>query len=365
MWTLQPTLFDQLPGWAGDDHLAAMQAFARQDLKPADETYKQGQIGIPPESFSSLIKAAMGTAAQQSPRAFFEENFVPYRVEPQGSARGQVTGFYEPEVTARLERNTQFHLPIYARPTDLIALDDGNRPAELDSSYRFGRLLRNGTIGAYFNRRQINAGAIKDKALPLAFLEDPIESFFVHIQGAARLRLEDGSMMRVTFDGKNGHPFTPIGKLLVQRGEIDANDVSMQSIKKWLRSHPERAMQLMEENQSYIFFKQSKAIDVDLGPIAAAKVPLTAGRSLAVDKQIHTFGTPIFVSAREVNNKAFSRLMIAQETGTAIVGPARGDIFFGSGDQAGEMAGAVNSECSFTVLVPKTISIQNVGGRHR
>lgn len=361
MWTLEATSFDRLPNWVVDDHLAALAAFAQQQLKPSNVQYKLGASGVAPEDLDKLAARATNIEAKATPKAFFEDNFTPFNVNVPAGNQGQVTGFYEPEVEARQQRDEQFQIPIFGRPTDLIALDDNNRPLELDKSFRFGRRRPDGEIQAYFDRAQINRGAIDHTAEPIAFLHDPIEAFFIHIQGAARLILGDGTTMRVTYDGKSGHPFTSIGKLLVQRNQIDANKVSMQSIKGWLHAHPDKAMQLMEENRSYVFFKRSEPISANFGPIAAAKVPLSAGRSLAVDRQIHTFGTPIFINADSVSGEIFSRLMIAQETGTAIVGPARGDIFFGSGDMAGEIAGAVNSRCDFTILVPNSQSSSITG----
>lgn len=357
MWTLRPVNFANLPGWASDDHLAAVDAFALQLLKPPGEVYRQGTMGVEPECLAKLAKQAAGDAAKRSPRLFFEENFLPYTVSSSNQGSGQVTGFYEPEVEAHLERVGPFQVPILRRPDNLVAINNNNRPADLDQSYRFGRQHADGSITAYFDRSQINAGAIEQWTDAIAFVQDPIDAFFIHIQGAARLRISDGTIIRITYDGKSGHPFTPIGRLLVQRGEIEANGISMQAIRSWLSANPDKATKLMEENRSYIFFKQSDNGCLSLGPIAAAKVPLSAGRSLAVDRMVHTFGTPIFVNAEKVNEHPFARLMIAQETGTAIVGPTRGDIFFGSGEKAGELAGAVNSTCGFTVLIPKTSTI--------
>ena len=358
MWTLHPIEFADLPDWASDDHIAALNAFALQTRKPSNETYRQGALGIAPWCLDELAEKANCDQARQAPRAFFEENFTAFSLSNSDGQAGQVTAFYEPEVEAQLERGGPFQFPILRRPSDLVALSDDNRPAELDESYRFGRILGDGSVGAYFDRAQINAGALDGTTMAIAFVKDPIEAFFIHIQGAARLKLQNGTVIRITYDGKSGHPFTPIGKLLVQRGEIDADNISMQTIKAWLRSNSHRAKPLMEENKSYIFFKISEDADQALGPVAAAKVPLTAGRSLAVDRLVHTFGTPIFVHGDDVNEKSFARLMIAQETGTAIVGPARGDIFFGSGEKAGEIAGAVNSRCDFTVLIPRTAELE-------
>ncbi len=349
---MQAIRFEDLSGWGSDDHLAALQTFARQRLKPRSEIYRRGQIGVTPTSFDGLIDQAQSAAAQADPQQFFEQNFRAIKICNGEGRAGRLTAFYEPEVEARLNPSGKFQTPVLRRPPDLIALNDDNRPVQMDRTWRFGRQKSDGTIGPYFDRAQINAGALDADRLALAFLADPIEAFFIHIQGAARLRLEDGSLLRITYDGKSGHPFTAIGRLLADRGEISAQDVSMQSIKAWLRAHPDKAMPLMEENRSYIFFRQSPPCDDQLGPVAAAKVPLTAGRSLAVDRLLHTFGTPVFVNADNVDGAPFARLMIAQETGTAIVGPVRGDLFCGSGDAAGQLAGAVNSACDFTILIP-------------
>ena len=175
----------------------------------------------------------------------------------------------------------------------------------------------------------------------------------MHIQGAARLSLTDGSAMRVTYAAKSGHPFTAIGKRLMEEGHIEPSEISMQSIAAWLRAHPDDARRVMNQNRSYIFFKESPLGDVELGPVAAAKIPLTPGRSLAIDMRYHTFATPIYVHASNVNGSDYCRLMIAQETGTAIRGPVRGDIFFGTGAHAGHMAGAVVSPVEFYLLCPR------------
>ena len=351
---MQAIKFEDVPGWGTDDHLAALQTFARQRLKPNSETYRQGRIGVKPSSLDALVVQAESALAQAAPQRFFEQNFRAVNIgNVEGKDRtGRLTAFYEPEVEALSYRGGNFQTPILRRPADLVALNDNNRPAKVDPSCRFGRQQPDGTVGPYYDRAQINAGALDSDQLALAYLADPIEAFFIHIQGAARLHLEDDSLLRVTYDGKSGHPFTAIGRLLVDRGEIAAQDISMQTIKAWLRAHPDKAMPLMEENRSYIFFKKAPTTDKTLGPVAAAKVPLTAGRSLAVDRSLHTFGTPIFVNADSVNGAPFARLMIAQETGTAIVGPTRGDLFCGTGLAAGQLAGAVNSPCDFTLLIP-------------
>lgn len=355
MWSLQSTSYSALSGWKNDDHGAALAAFRRQALKPADVRYKTGSIGIPADAFDTLIALSQEQDAIKNPRLFFEVNFKAFRLFSDDGRRGQVTGFYEPEVQAQHFKDSEYSVPLLRRPDDLIALDDDNRPETISADYRFGRRDDEGKIVEYHDRAAINRGAIDDDTLAIAWVKDPVDAFFIHIQGAACLKMTNGNTLRITYDGKSGHPFTAIGKLLVERGEIPKDCISMQSIRVWLSKNPDEAMALMEENRSYIFFKETTSDDKNTGPVAAAKVPLTAERSVAVDRLIHTFGTPVFVQADSVNGSPFEHLMIAQETGTAIVGPSRGDIFFGSGDLAGQKAGAVNSACDFTILVPRGI----------
>ncbi|KPB02124.1 murein transglycosylase A [Ahrensia marina] len=355
MWSLQSTSYSALSGWKNDDHGAALAAFRRQSLKPADVSYKTGKIGIPPDALDPLIALSQKEDAIKNPRLFFEDNFSVFRLVSTDGKRGQVTGFYEPEVQAQHFKDSEFSVPLLRRPDNLIALNDYNRPATISADYRFGRRDEKGNIVEYHDRAVINRGAIDHDALAIAWVKDPVDAFFIHVQGAACLKMTNGNTLRITYDGKSGHPFTAIGKLLVERGEIPKDRISMQSIRVWLSQNPDKALALMEENRSYIFFKETTAAKEEMGPVAAAKVPLTAERSLAVDRLIHTFGTPVFVQADSVNGSPFEHLMIAQETGTAIVGPSRGDIFFGTGDFAGQKAGAVNSACDFTILVPRGI----------
>lgn len=352
MWRLRPTSFDSLAGWIEDDHAAALTAFARHNEKPADETYRTGTLGIDPNRLADLWQMAVGSAARADPRGFFEANFRPLRVVASDHGRGKLTGFYEPVAAVSRVRTEDFTVPLLRRPADLVAIGDGNRPKDFPDDVRFARRHDDGTLALYHDRAMIEAGALDGQGLEIAWLADPVEAFFIHIQGAARLEFADGGGTRVTYDGKTGHVFAHIGRLLVERGELTLAEATMHGIRYWLAASPERSRQLMAENRSYIFFRETPLGDPANGPIAAAKVPLTAHRSLAVDRLIHTFGTPVHVTADQVDGKPLARLMIAQETGSAIVGPARGDIFCGSGESAGHVAGAVNTACDFTVLVP-------------
>ena len=353
MWRLRPVPFSGLPGWAGDDHRAALDAFARHAVRPEGETYRHGAIGVSPQSLESLFRQAADMPAGGDARGFFEGRFDCFALAADDGRSGLVTAYYEPEIEASRKRTDRFRVPFYRRPDDLVAVGEENRPVDWDPDIRFARANADGSLSPYPDRKAINAGYLSNRGLEIAWIESEADAFFAHIQGAARLLFQDGPVQRITYDGKSGHPFTGIGLLLVERGEIAPEEISMAAIRHWLADNPDDARPLMEENRSYIFFRKAPVADPADGPIAAAKVPLTAERSLAVDRLLHTFGTPIFVSGDTVNGEHWSKLMIAQDTGSAIVGPARGDLFMGSGEAAGNRAGAVRSPAEFFVLVPK------------
>jgi membrane-bound lytic murein transglycosylase A len=186
-----------------------------------------------------------------------------------------------------------------------------------------------------------------------------VDAFFIHIQGSARLALPDGRRMRVTYAAKTGHPFTAIGRILVEAGELSLAEATMDGIRGWLAERPERVRALLDRNRSFIFFREAAVEDERLGPVAAAKVPLTPMASIAVDRELHTFGTPFFIDAPtlgEIGGEPFRRLLVAQDTGSAIVGPARADIFVGSGASAGSVAGRVRHPGDFFALLPPALA---------
>ncbi len=349
----RPIGFTDCPGWNRDDQAAAFSAFCRSADYAQNHTYKSGSLGI---GFEALQPAFSAALALENPdilqaRAFFEEHFLPCRIE----AQGFVTAFYEPEIEASRTPDAHFTVPFLKKPDDLAKVTDENRPQGFDPSFAFARQTPDGLV-EYDDRAAIEQGSLAGRGLEIAYVTDRVDAFFAHVQGAARLKLSDGTLMRLTYAAKTGHPFTGIGRILVAQGEIPADQISMQSIRLWLKKHPERADDLIWQNRSYIFFRQAAVDDPELGQIAAAKVPLTSGRSLAVDRLLHTFGTPIHVHAPTVtafDDAPFARLMIAQDTGTAIVGPARGDLFAGSGDAAGEIAGSIKNNADFYALVPR------------
>ena len=286
-------------------------------------------------------------------RDFFEENFNPTILQEES---GFVTAYFEPEVEASHTRTEEFSYPLYRRPGDLVKLDPSNRPSGLPQSLEYARKTDNGLV-EYFDRSEIDNGALGNRGLELFWLKSAIDGFYIHVQGSARLQFRDGSVSRVSYAGKTGHPYTSIGKKLVERGIMTPEQANMANIRAWLEEDEDRATELLHQNRSYIFFTELEGHEPDFGPIAAAGVQLTPGRSLAVDKTQHAYGTPVWIRTKiplPGDTDPFCRLMIAQDTGSAIVGPKRGDIFIGSGSEAGLIAGSVRHETEFAVLVPRT-----------
>jgi membrane-bound lytic murein transglycosylase A len=340
---------------AGDAYAAFRGSALYVDTAP--KPYRTGSLGVKAGAFADAFREACAAPNPVDPRGFFERHFRPCRVSPSPANTGFVTGFYEPELVASRVETERFRFPLYGRPDDLVDLDGTNRPAGMDPTFAFGRITGEGVV-EYFDRKAIENGALTGGAPVIAWLEDKVDLFFVHVQGAARLRLEDGAIVRVTYAAKSGHPFTGPGGVLADLGEIPREKVTMQSIRAWFRANPHRTDGILWRNRSFIFFREAAVEDADGGPIAAAKVQLTAGRSIAVDRLLHTFGTPFYIDAPALTAfgaKPFRRLMIAQDTGSAIVGAARGDLFAGSGPAAGEIAGIVRHPADFYALVPRAL----------
>ena len=358
--------YAQIAGWRDDDFALAFEAFMRSAHRIVETPPKQRHPAVDLNALVAVAHRAIrsGPVTADAARRFFEDHFRPARID----ADGFVTGYYEPELAASPVRTGNFSVPLYRRPADLIDVDDGNRPAGWDRKFRFGRQTEAG-IEPYLDRAAIEDGALAGKGLELAWLADPVEAYFVHIQGSARLRMAGGGLMRIAFDGKSGHAYTSIGKLAVERGYLSTAAADKTGLEAWLRQNLQDGRNLMHQNRSYIFFKQTPQITSEDGPMGAAGVPLTAGRSLAIDRTFMTFHTPVWVDAAGVPDPDappaaaathFRRLMIAQDTGSAIVGPARGDLFFGSGEEAGARAGSVRHSAAMTLLLPKSES----GQRH-
>jgi len=355
--TLRPVEFSALAGWTEDDAAAAFSAFRASCRALTHPPAEVGPASAPTlrAGLVAACAAAEGlgpqTPAAPLARLFFETHFRPFRVVPEGRSGGFFTGYYEPEVEGALGPGGGFDVPVYARPDDLVMVAGSGANA--------GAAVRRapGREEPYPDRAAIEDGALAGRGLELVYLKDPIDLFFMQIQGSGRVRLADGRILRLNYDGYNGHPYTPVGRLLIQRGLVPAAEMSMDRIRAYMEADSEAGRALRRENRAYVFFKVL-ALDGADGAMGAQGVPLTPGRSLAVDRRLHTYGAPVFVEAElplQVPGAAvpFHHLLIAQDTGSAIVGPARGDIYFGTGPEAGAVAGRIRHSGQFTLLVPR------------
>jgi membrane-bound lytic murein transglycosylase A len=360
----RPATFADLPGWENDDHLAAFETFSRscaRVIARAADREDRGAKGpqVPPAALAAVCtkarQVAGSIASGADARAFFEAHFTPNAVTKKGQT-SLLTGYYEPVLQGSRTPDGQYQTPIYKRPPDLVnVVDDTRRGALKVGALTHVRKTETGTA-PYYTRAEIEGGALKGKGLELLYLADSVDVFFMQIQGSGRIRLTDGTTVRVHYDGKNGHPYSSIGRYLADNAILDADRISMAALATWLRADPERAKKVMWQNSSYVFFREIKD---DVGsPLGAMRVPLTPGRSLAIDPSYHALGTPIYLSVpgmRPGGPKAppFNRLMVGQDVGSAIRGAERGDIYFGSGDEAARLAGSTRYPGHFFVLVPK------------
>jgi membrane-bound lytic murein transglycosylase A len=252
----------------------------------------------------------------------------------------------------------EFKVPIYRKPDDLVPFDE---KAQTATGLKYGR-LRNGKSEAYFTRKEIEQGVLAGRHLELVWLKSWVDAFFIHVQGSGRISLPGGKFMRLAYAGKTGRTYTGIGGVLVQKGLLSKDDMSMQALRRWMAAHPEDARELMWQNESFIFFREVEVNDPSLGAPGAQKIPLHPKRSLAVDRSIWAFGTPIWLDTQTPSGpdgklETFQRLMIAQDTGTAIKGYARGDVYWGWGESAAMTAGHMKSPGQMTVLLPKTMKV--------
>jgi membrane-bound lytic murein transglycosylase A len=349
----EPVAFEELPGWAADDHLAAFTTWlvsCRTDgaaLRPA----RPAEARLAATCRDGLA-AEVGTA--QAARDFFEAHFAAWRIRPP-SGEGFFTGYYEPEIDGSLDPVGPFRTPLLDRPPDLVTLAPNEVPEAL-AGLTAARRRPDGGLEAYPDRAAIEGGALDGLGLERAYVADPVDRFFMQVQGSGRLRLGDGRVLRFAYAGRNGHPYTAIGRIVADREGIPRPQMTMDVLRAFLARDAEVARQVMQENKSFVFFRLAEELDPALGPIGGEGVPLTPRRSLAVDRSIWSYGLPVFVDlplSGPRGPEPFQRLMIAQDTGSAIVGPARGDIFIGSGAEAGRVAGSLRQTGGFTVLWPR------------
>jgi membrane-bound lytic murein transglycosylase A len=351
-----------LEGFSDEDHLAAFQVFAASSEAIAEAASSLRPALDPSSALIEICRKALSKppADAKAARLFFETHFEPHRVKPD---TGFLTGYYEPVVEGALAQTAEFTAPVFARPRDLVTLKQGESLNGPESPVQAARRRPRG-LEPYPDRAAIESGVIDDYLIPVVWLKDKVEAFFIHVQGSARVRLRDGSELRLTYAGRNGHPYTSIGRVLIEQEKIPPQEAGMAGLKKWIREKGQNpgdaGHALMLRNKSYIFFSASDVLHPQKGPIGGQGISLTPLRSIAVDRGIWAYGLPMWIEAelpwRSSSPEKFRRLLIAQDTGSAITGAARGDLFFGSGDEAGALAGALRHSAAFTVFLPRDVT---------
>ena len=357
---LNPVSFSEIEGWQGDRQSESLAAFskscARMMKMPANKDL--GVVGTA-RDWQAVCGQIPSVVTDESVRQFYEMNFTPYLASDKGAADGLFTGYYEASLNGSLVRGGKYQTPLRARPSDLVMVNLGDFRPELKGQRIAGRVNSVGQLKPYEDRTAIETGTLpKDMDKALFWVDSAVDAFFLQIQGSGVVTLSDGTTQRIGYDGQNGHPYTAIGKELIARGALTKDNVSMQTIREWLAAHPDDAVDVMRRNKSYVFFKK---LDTD-APVGGEGVPLTSERSMAVDHSVWPYGLPMFVSAAPPEEGAgpIKRLMIAQDTGGAIIGVVRGDIFWGYGARAAHNAGVMKSRGQLWVLLPKSVIPKSV-----
>lgn len=357
--TLAPAQFEALPGWQSDDMARALAAFVRScaalaALDPAAPLGPGGIAGTAGDWRGPCNEARQ--VAQQpasgAARRFFERAFLPWRLGDNGSGQGLFTGYFEPELKGARAPGGAFRTPLLRRPPDLVTVDLGLFRPDWRGERTAGRVVDQRLV-PYATRAEIERGALDRDHLAFLWVDNPVDAFVLSIQGSGRVRLADGSYINIGYDGQNGRPYVPIGRLLVERGALKPEEVSLAAIRAWLAAHPAEAASLMDENPAYVFFREVEGET----PIGTEGVALTAGRSLAVDPSFLPLGVPLWLDIAQ-NGEVTRRLVIAQDTGGAIRGPVRGDLFFGFGPEAEAKAGRMRALGAYYMLLPRGLSVR-------
>lgn len=368
---LRPISHEQLPGWHAEAFEGAIAAFLAVPPDVMALHWSKHQFFQNLGSDKALAAAqtcceaasALSDHDPASIRRLFERLFVPFALDPADpQVPGLVTGYYEPHVAADRQSSLAYTVPLYRRPPDLINLVDEAGRALGPDVFTHARKVGTGQA-PYWTRGEIEDGALSGKGLELAYLSDPVEAFFLHIQGSGKLVFPDGAHQRVTYDGKNGHPYTSIGAELIADGDVEREDMTLAVLADWLRRNPQKARATMQRNRSFVFFRalEATAKDEACGVLDTSLHPL---RSLAVDTAVHALGAPVFVDSDSLmvpqpetsfSTEFFRRLMFAHDVGSAIKGPHRGDIYFGSGLNAGDLAGSTKHAATLYPLLPRAL----------
>lgn len=351
---LNPSPWSALPGWQTDDVAAVKPALERSCNRiarlPSDRVIGPDDLGGLAGDWQRICPQLLA-ADDQAFRALAEQLLQPHRVTGTvGGETGLFTGYFEPSLDGSLSQGGIYQTPIHGRPGDLVMVQLGDFRDDLRGRRIAGR-IEDGRLRPFEDRAEIADGQLPQDNPVIAWAADPIDVFFLEIQGSGRVNLPSGDQLRVGYAGQNGHPYVPIGRTLINEGELTRENVSLQSIREWLADNPGDAQRVMNTNPSYVFFREI----LGDGPIGAEGVPLTPGRSLAVDRSILPLGLPVFLDAEDPLNSSqrFQRLMMAQDTGGAIRGAVRGDVFWGDGDEAELRAGKMRSSGRYWLLLPR------------
>ncbi len=358
----EPVTFADIDGWADDDHATAFAAF----LQSCRVLNGNRPPGSDANGIGGALKAVCARALAAVPleedgaRKFFEDNFRPLRISKLGDTDGFLTGYYEPIIEGSRVPTGEFTAPLYRRPPNLVV--SGRRKLGdvfPSKGVKVGRRVGRRKIVPYYDRGEIEDGALDGWHLEICYLRSQVDVLFAQIQGSARIRLEDGSILRVNYDSHNGLPYTPVGRVLIERKIVPKDEMSMQRIRDWMTANPDAAAEVRRQNRSYVFFRITDLATED-EPIGAQGSALTPGRSIAVDRSLHAYGTPFFIAADlpiegDKSATKFRRLVFAQDTGSAIVGPARADIYFGAGAEAARVAGRIKNPGQFVMLMPREL----------
>ncbi|MGH8751323.1 MAG: murein transglycosylase A [Burkholderiales bacterium] len=339
---LQASTWDALPNWSEDDFVPAWDAFLQSCSGLKNQPSWQ-PVCLTAEFFEHKDNPHL--------KLFFELNFTPYQVlNPDGSDEGLITGYFEPLIHGSRKPSQRYRYPVYAVPDDLLVVDLGELYPELRNLRLRGRVAGKKVV-PYYSRAEIEKDESALKGGELLWADDAVELFFLQIQGSGRVKLDSGETVRIGYAEQNGHPYRSIGRLLVERGELQLEKASMQGIRAWGTQHPQKLAALLNENPSYVFFRE---LPNNLsGPLGALGVPLTGGRSIAVDPRTIPLGTPVYLATTWPNtNKPLNRLMLAQDTGGAIKGGVRADFFWGFGEEAANQAGKMKQSGKLWVLLP-------------
>lgn len=361
---VQQVPFEQLPGWNNDQQSQALTALKQSCTRilRVDPARSMGAEGIA-GTYADWQRACqeidvVSPEDDAQARAVLTQHFAAYQVFAGDKKEGLFTGYYEPLLRGSRERKEPYTVPLYNRPTDLVAVNLGEFRKDLRNEMIYGR-VQDGVLRPYYNRQAIDRGALQDTP-EVVWVDNAVDAFFLHIQGSGRVQLEDGTLLKIGYAAQNGHPYTAIGAELVKRGALQKEEVSMQSIRQWLETNSGQAADVMQVNASYVFFREVIDEDPLQAAVGAEGVPLTVGRSMAVDRRKIPYGVPVWIDVehpQDPQNKRLQRLMVAQDTGGAIRGAIRGDVFWGMGEQAAYLAGIMKSRGHAYLLLPRDVII--------